>query len=47
VVVSLCAGALRRWLVDHDALPDQPLVAQIPISVRTPEEAAPTATGSC
>ena len=39
VVVSLCAGALRRWLVDHDALPDQPLVAQIPISVRTAEEA--------
>jgi len=31
VVVSLCAGALRRWLVDHDALPDQPLVSQIPI----------------
>jgi diacylglycerol O-acyltransferase / wax synthase len=39
VVVSLCAGALRRWLVAHDALPDRPLVAQIPISVRTPEQA--------
>jgi WS/DGAT/MGAT family acyltransferase len=38
VVVSLCAGALRRWLVDHDALPDAPLLAQIPISVRTPEQ---------
>ena len=38
VVVSLCAGALRRWLVAHDALPDRPLVAQIPISVRTPEQ---------
>ncbi|HEY1970871.1 MAG TPA: wax ester/triacylglycerol synthase family O-acyltransferase [Pseudonocardia sp.] len=38
VVVSLCAGALRRWLVAHDALPDTPLVAQIPISVRTPEQ---------
>jgi len=39
VVVSLCAGAVRRWLVAHDALPDDPLVAQIPISVRTPEQA--------
>ena len=38
VVVSLCAGALRRWLVVHEALPDVPLVAQIPVSVRTPEQ---------
>jgi diacylglycerol O-acyltransferase len=38
VVVSLCAGALRRWLVAHDALPETPLLAQIPISVRTPEQ---------
>jgi WS/DGAT/MGAT family acyltransferase len=35
VVVSICAGAVRRWLLEHDALPDGPLVAQIPISVRT------------
>jgi diacylglycerol O-acyltransferase len=35
VVVALCAGAVRRWLIEHDALPDDPLVAQIPISVRT------------
>jgi len=35
VVVALCAGAVRRWLIEHDALPDEPLVAQIPISVRT------------
>ena len=33
--MSVCAGALRRWLIDHDELPDGPLVAQIPISVRT------------
>ena len=36
VVMAMCAGALRRWLVDHDALPDQPLVAMIPVSVRDP-----------
>jgi diacylglycerol O-acyltransferase len=35
VVVAICAGAVRRWLVEHEALPDDPLVAQIPVSVRT------------
>ena len=39
VVVSICAGAVRRWLVEHDELPDEPLVAQIPVSVRTDEQA--------
>jgi diacylglycerol O-acyltransferase len=34
VVMAMCAGALRRWLIDHDALPGQPLVAMIPVSVR-------------
>lgn len=38
VVVSVCAGALRRWLIERGALPDGPLVAQIPISVRTEEQ---------
>jgi WS/DGAT/MGAT family acyltransferase len=38
VVVSICAGAVRRWLLEHDDLPADPLVAQIPISVRTNEE---------
>lgn len=38
VVMSVCAGALRRWLIDHDELPDGPLVAQIPVSVRTDEQ---------
>jgi len=38
VVVSICAGAVRRWLVTHRELPDEPLVAQIPVSVRTSEQ---------
>ncbi len=36
VVMAMCAGALRRWLTDHDALPDVPLIAMIPVSVRDP-----------
>src|SRR3954453_2569103 len=38
VVVSACAGAVRRWLIEHDDLPDTPLVAQVPVSVRTGEQ---------
>lgn len=34
VVMAMCASALRRWLTDHDALPDKPLVAAVPVSVR-------------
>ena len=36
VVMAMSAGALRRWLADHDALPSQPLIAMIPVSVRDP-----------
>jgi diacylglycerol O-acyltransferase / wax synthase len=38
VVLALCAGALRRWLLVHDALPDGPLIAAVPVSVRTSEQ---------
>ena len=38
VVVGICAGAVRRWLIERDELPDDPLVAQIPVSVRRREE---------
>ena len=38
VVMALCTGALRRWLELHDALPEAPLVAAVPVSVRTTDE---------
>ena len=36
--MSICAGAVRRWLIAHAELPAEPLVAQIPVSVRTGEQ---------
>lgn len=38
VVLAVVAGTLRRWLVVHDDLPEQPLVAAVPVSTRTPEQ---------
>ena len=34
VVLAVCTGALRRYLEQKDALPDTPLVAVCPVSVR-------------
>ncbi|HEY2260211.1 MAG TPA: wax ester/triacylglycerol synthase family O-acyltransferase [Solirubrobacteraceae bacterium] len=38
VVVALCASMLRAWFEERGELPDQPLVAMIPVSVRTEAE---------
>ncbi|MDY6808126.1 MAG: wax ester/triacylglycerol synthase family O-acyltransferase [Actinomycetota bacterium] len=34
VVVGMCSGALRAYLIDQDALPDEPLIAAMPVSMR-------------
>jgi diacylglycerol O-acyltransferase / wax synthase len=39
VVVAVCAGALRRYLLRHGELPEEPLVGMVPMSVRTEEDA--------
>ena len=39
VVMAVSASALRRYLIDHDALPDDPLLAMVPVSVRASDEA--------
>jgi WS/DGAT/MGAT family acyltransferase len=41
VVMAICAGALREYLLAHDALPDRPLRAMVPVSIRTGDEADP------
>jgi diacylglycerol O-acyltransferase len=38
VVVALCATAVREWLLARDELPDDPLVAMVPVSVRDEQE---------
>lgn len=34
-VLAVCAGALREYLLAHRALPSQPLIAMVPVSVRS------------
>ena len=41
VVMAICAGALREYLLRHDCLPDEPLRAMVPVSVRTGLEEDP------
>jgi len=38
VMLAICAGALRKYLLEKDKLPLKPLVAMVPISTRTTTE---------
>jgi WS/DGAT/MGAT family acyltransferase len=38
VIMAVCAGGLRAYLEHHNALPDEPLIAMVPVSIRTGEE---------
>jgi diacylglycerol O-acyltransferase len=35
VVLALCSGALRAYMQSLDALPEQPLIAMVPVSLHT------------
>jgi diacylglycerol O-acyltransferase / wax synthase len=39
VVLTMCSGALRYYLLEQNALPDTPLVAMVPVSLRREDEA--------
>jgi diacylglycerol O-acyltransferase / wax synthase len=36
-VLAMCGGALRAYLASHDALPSAPLIALVPVNIRTDE----------
>jgi hypothetical protein len=40
VVMALCAGVLRKYLLDRGELPKDPLVAMVPVSVREKSDRA-------
>jgi diacylglycerol O-acyltransferase / wax synthase len=40
VVLAMCAGALRAYLIDQNSLPEKPLVAMVPVSLRTANDGA-------
>lgn len=42
VVLAMCSGALRAYLTEQDALPDRPLIAMVPVNLRTAND---TSTG--
>jgi WS/DGAT/MGAT family acyltransferase len=39
--MAICTGALRAYLIENDALPDRPLRAMVPVSIRTGDEEDP------
>lgn len=41
IVMAICAGGLRQYLLAHNALPDKPLRAMVPVSIRTGDESDP------
>ncbi len=41
VVMAICTGALRQYLIEHDALPEGALRAMVPVSIRTGTEEDP------
>jgi diacylglycerol O-acyltransferase / wax synthase len=46
VVLAVCGGALRAYLESHDALPSDPLVAFVPVSIRPAGDPGGGASGN-
>jgi WS/DGAT/MGAT family acyltransferase len=46
VAVAMCGGALRRYLLDHHALPDRPLIAMLPVSLRSARSGTASLSGA-
>ncbi len=46
VTLAVCSGAMRRYLLAHDALPDRPLIAMVPVSVRAADSEDKSQSGN-
>jgi diacylglycerol O-acyltransferase / wax synthase len=42
VALAISAAALRRWLIDHDALPAGPITCGNPVNTRRVDDAGPS-----
>lgn len=40
VILAMCAGALRAYLIEQDGLPDRPLIAMVPVNLRDDDDHA-------
>jgi len=38
IVLAICGGSLRRYLLEGDELPGSPLIAQVPVSLRADDD---------
>ena len=45
VVMAMCSGAVRRYLLEQDALPEDPLVAMVPVGLKAKESQIASAEG--
>ena len=46
VILAMCGGALRRYLLDEGELPDAPLIAMVPVSLRGDDDVGGNAVGA-
>ena len=46
VVLAVCGGALRAYLLEQNALPDKPLIAMVPVNLREGESTGGNEVGS-
>lgn len=46
IVLAMCSGALRRYLLEQDGLPEESLTAMVPVSLRTDDSAGGNAVGA-
>ncbi|MET0900035.1 MAG: wax ester/triacylglycerol synthase family O-acyltransferase [Mycobacterium sp.] len=45
-ILAMCSGALRSYLVEHGDLPDKPLIAMVPVSMRGDDDGTSDSGGN-